>query len=1056
MIARVRSLFVAVILLVPLTVTTGANVASASGSSAPTVTTVIGLAQTCESTGETCMPMSTAQSFISSSPLTVVFTLDAVHCSNVAVKLFVDGAASVTTPFSDPGKNTEKAVVPWPNDGKAHVLGYEGFGEVGGCNEGNLITWSGSLSVTYVPVKSAALSVSVKLARSTIAQGSQVEATATVGASGGSVSSITLGDGLTSSDDTIASVAPMSPGGFSLDDGSSKKFTFTVNAVAVGSVQLTLNASGTTSSGANVQASGQATLNVKQLGIVVNTTSDDKIDDKALSPDSGAPFCAIDASAAKPECSLRAAIQLVNKLGGHQTITFDIPGSGVPKIAVPSFGNLPKITASATIDGTTQSGGWVELSSTEPLNAHPIAFDGSDSGLVLDGQGSSVRGLVINGFSWGLWVESSGDDVVGDRIGTDPSGEVAAPNAIGVFISGPGAIIGGTSGTSATSCTGDCDLIAGNATEQVWVDSGGGDLVEGDTIGADLTGQHLLTYRGHTSTGIKITAAHVTIGGPITAPGQAPGNVIGSSVAGLDFGGTNLDRAPADLQSEVVAGNLIGVTRSGKEGLVSGDAGTGEVSSSSVKGCPCGILYVPTSSATGPVIGGSAANDENVISGWQTGVYLDDSSTTSQDSTVIDHDLIGTDSSGTAAIPNGIGVAGHDTSTPEHDFFKITGGSVLDSLVSGNEYGLDQVSTVQGDFVGTIANGTAALPNDVGVLYSLNIGGPRPVGSTSCAFPCNLISGNSGQGVVGAQTVQGNFIGTNLDGTAAVPNGSGFTTVDPTSDEFEGGAVAFAATIGGPSGALNGVCDQACNLISGNDASGIVSVTEATIPRPAGWSVTIDIPLSVGLPPSEHELLIEGNLIGRSISNQALPNTLGGIITAYVKDSLETIGGDGVKGNVIADNSGPAVWTTHARPSYFEVDGKLYRERTSLPIVEGNSIVGNTVGILYPDKGVKGPGIPIISSATTSGGKLIISGEATKYSSGKANLVRIDVFGSTTCKSPQGETPLGWVYAGPLSADWTLKVQSSAQNYAFFTATATAPADGGTSKFSDCFAASTG
>jgi hypothetical protein len=64
----------------------------------------------------------------------------------------------------------------------------------------------------------------------------------------------------------------VSPGGFSLGDGSSKKFTFTVKAVAVGSVQLTLNASGTTSSGANVQASGQATLNVAK-GFLFGITS---------------------------------------------------------------------------------------------------------------------------------------------------------------------------------------------------------------------------------------------------------------------------------------------------------------------------------------------------------------------------------------------------------------------------------------------------------------------------------------------------------------------------------------------------------------------------------------------------------------------------------------------------------------------------------------------------------------------------------------------------------------------------------------------------------------
>ena len=175
------------------------------------------------------MPMSTAQYFISSSPLTVVFTLNAVHCSNVAVKLFVDGAASVTTPFSDPGKNTEKAVVPWPNDGKAHVLGYEGFGEVGGCNQGNLITWSGSLSVTYVPLKSAALSVSVKLARSTIAQGGQVEATATVGAGGSGLDDPGRWVDVLGRHDHVGS--SRDPGGFSLGDGSSKKFTFTVKAI---------------------------------------------------------------------------------------------------------------------------------------------------------------------------------------------------------------------------------------------------------------------------------------------------------------------------------------------------------------------------------------------------------------------------------------------------------------------------------------------------------------------------------------------------------------------------------------------------------------------------------------------------------------------------------------------------------------------------------------------------------------------------------------------------------------------------------------------------------
>jgi hypothetical protein len=106
----------------------------------------------CETGGQICPTTPTTLTTLASySNLKVVFTLDAIHCSDVAVVLFVDGHQTVTTPFAPPGVSTESATVPWPKGGGDHTLGYEGEGKVGGCNSGALVTWSGGLAVTYTP-----------------------------------------------------------------------------------------------------------------------------------------------------------------------------------------------------------------------------------------------------------------------------------------------------------------------------------------------------------------------------------------------------------------------------------------------------------------------------------------------------------------------------------------------------------------------------------------------------------------------------------------------------------------------------------------------------------------------------------------------------------------------------------------------------------------------------------------------------------------------------------------------------------------------------------------
>ncbi len=108
---------------------------------------------------------------------------------------------------------------------------------------------------------------------------------------------------------------------------------------------------------------------------------------------------------------------------------------------------------------------------------------------------------------------------------------------------------------------------------------------------------------------------------------------------------------------------------------------------------------------------------------------------------------------------------------------------------------------VQGCYIGTNATGTTAAPNGAGGIR-VNVSGVT-IGGTS-ATARNVISGNTGDGidiVSGGATVQGNFIGTNAAGTAALPNsGSGIL-------------------ISGGSGTIGGTTAGAGNVISGNNSA---------------------------------------------------------------------------------------------------------------------------------------------------------------------------------------------------------------------------------------------
>jgi hypothetical protein len=175
---------------------------------------------------------------------------------------------------------------------------------------------------------------------------------------------------------------------------------------------------------------------------------------------------------------------------------------------------------------------------------------------------------------------------------------------------------------------------------------------------------------------------------------------------------------------------------------------------------------------------------------------------------------IGTDLYGRAGLGyhnNGIDVAGDNNTiggskTGARNLISGNGrdGVLIDSGATGN--------LVQGNYLGTNAAGTLALPNGTG----LEILGPSNTVGGTAAGAGNLISGNGGDGVLinnGAtgNQVQGNKIGTNAAGLTALANGSqGVDILDGSNNTIGGSAVG------------------AGNLISGNTFEGILLESGAT------------------------------------------------------------------------------------------------------------------------------------------------------------------------------------------------------------------------------------
>ncbi len=230
-------------------------------------------------------------------------------------------------------------------------------------------------------------------------------------------------------------------------------------------------------------------------------------------------------------------------------------------------------------------------------------------------------------------------------------------------------------------------------------------------------------------------------------------------------------------------------------------AGLGSTGNAAVPNATQGILI--SDGASNNTIGGSLPADRNVLSGnTRYGIWVSGAASTGN---IILGNYIGTNADGNSALPNLKGgviltEATHHNTIGPRNV--ISGNTDAGIWITGTGVANNRV---EGNTIGLNAAGTAAVPNSVAGSYVIS-------GATNNSFVGNVISGNTSEGLriadafTSGNTVFGNLVGTAPDGSSAIGNG------------FAGVAVYWGAS----ANQVGGVLPGQGNVLSGNGTVGLV------------------------------------------------------------------------------------------------------------------------------------------------------------------------------------------------------------------------------------------
>ena len=724
----------------------------------------------------------------------------------------------------------------------------------------------------------------------------------------------------------------------------------------------------------------------------------------------------------------------------------------------------------------------------------------ADRNLISGNQGSGVFREGANG----------GNVIQGNYIGTDVTGTLDLGNTQnGIALAGSGVdTIGG-------NVAGAGNLISGNNQDGITIGAGNGVIIQGNYVGTNAAGTGSIANTGD---GISVNAQSTQIGG--TSAGArnivsgntgdgiqltddnntVEGNYIGTDVTGMVDLGNGQDGIHVSFTA---TNNVLGGTSASARNIIAGNQGDGieltgvGVTLTAIQGNYIGLgvdgatvlgnsgdgIHISVG-ASNNTIGGTVSGARNVVAGNASqGIQVEGSGTSNN---VVLGNFVGTDATGTLARGNvldGVRIGNSATANT------IGGDSAgAGNLISGNTInGIRITGTgtmnnlVQGNSIGTDVGGTSALANgddgvNVAAGASLNTIGGTVAGAR------NIISGNNSKGITltdsgtTSNVVQGNYIGTDVTGTADLGNtGNGISIESGAASNTIGGTMSGARNvISGNDGAAVRIVGggSSGNVLQGNyigvdkDGAAVLGASVSGIRISNGASNTIiggtavnggniiggATQRGISIGGASSGTVIQGNSIGTDatgtldfgntwegiyLSVGATNNTIGGTVAGAANQiannglgiRLETNAGTGntILGNAIYGNTGRGI----------DLRGG----------VETNGVTANDSG-----DGDTGPNnlqnFPVIVTAATDGaGTMQIEG--TLKTDGLTQTYRIEFFASATADGSghgEAERYLGFAMVttdGSGNATISETVSATVAVGEFVTATATVDLGGG-------------
>lgn len=553
-----------------------------------------------------------------------------------------------------------------------------------------------------------------------------------------------------------------------------------------------------------------------------------------------APLVVTTTTDAAPPCtatafSLRCAIAQANADGSGDTIAFHIP------LTMPGCGPVSIRGAAVTV---------CTIAPAHPL---PTLTAGNTT---IDGY--SQTGAVSNTAPF-----TAGDNAI---ITIRLDGTHAGAGADGLDLAGSHNTVSGLSITGfVTTYSPTQGQIGGNGVAT----TGSNETVQGNLIGVMPDG---ITVGANQFAGVNVL-------------GPGGGETVGGTLAAA---------------ANVLSGNGLcaGGDCSGFGVYVSGGTGTAVVHN--YIGTSAGGRGTLPNDATGMVV----LTNDNRIAGNVISANGGDGFLLAGSGNLVVGNKIGTDATGTKGLGNhshGIEVQGPNnilggTAAGAGNTISANGDTGLVLEAAGN--------VVQGNRIGTDMTGAGALGN--GFAPSATFLG-QPIngtdGLTVCSGPNtiggvtrgagNVISGNAGNGlslVSDGNLVQGNVIGANAQGTAALPNG-----VDGIGfgGQFTAGTgfCQQAPQIGGNNNTIGGTARGAGNLISGNKAVGI-EIVQGSGNVVQGNGIGVNAALTAPLPNGGHGVSL-GGFCDNGVCHGSSHNMIGGT-SAGAGNVVSGNGGDGI------------------------------------------------------------------------------------------------------------------------------------------------------------------